>query len=147
VRRAGWSKYGAKKTTVDGVTYASKLEARRANELALLQRAGAIAGLQRQVPFDLVVNGHHVCRYISDFCYTTTETGERVVEDAKGMLTTEFRLKAKLMEAIHGIVVQVWTGKPQWALDTVRGRWLRRTPTKRNSKTKPSLGASSPASF
>jgi len=132
-RRCG--KYNAKKTVLDGITYASKLEARRAGELAMLERAGAIVGLQRQVPFDLTVNGHLVCRYIADFTYTMTETGERVVEDAKGILTPEFRLKAKLMEAIFGIVVQVWTGKPQWALDTSRGRWLRKTPRPASPKT------------
>ena len=132
---------------MDGVTYASKLEARRANELALLERAGAIVGLQRQVPFEIVVNGHNICRYIADFTYTTTETGESVCEDCKGMLTPEFRLKAKLMEAANGIVIQVWTGKPQWALDVNRGQWLRKTPTKRSGKTKPSRGETSPASF
>jgi Protein of unknown function (DUF1064) len=140
-------KYGAVKTKLDGFTFASKLEARRWGELKMLERSGAISGLQRQVPFDLIVNGHHVCRYIADFCYTTTDSGESVCEDAKGVLTPEFRLKAKLMEAIHGIVVQVWTGKPQWGLDVKAGRWLRRTPTKRSGKTKPSRGASSPESF
>jgi hypothetical protein len=140
-RRCG--KYNAKKTVLDGVTYASKLEARRANELAMLERAGAIVGLQRQVPFDLNVNGHLICRYIADFCYTTAETGESVVEDVKGMLTPEFRLKAKLMEAIHGIVIQVWTGKPQWALDVNKGRWLRKTKPPASPKTS-MRGAGSP---
>ena len=145
--RRGRGKYGAVKTKLDGFTFASKLEARRWGELKMLERSGAISSLQRQVPFAMTVNGHHVCNYISDFVYVIPTTGERVIEDAKGVLTPEFRLKAKLMEACHGIVVQVWTGKPQWALDTFKGRWLRKTPTKRSVKTKPSLGASSPASF
>ena len=129
-------KFNAKRTPgTDGVVYASKLEARRANELALLERAGAITGLRRQVPFEMIVNGHLVCKYIADFTYTTTETGESVVEDVKGVLTPEFRLKAKLMEALHGIVIQVWTGKPQWSLDTHKGRWLRQTGRPRSRKT------------
>ena len=139
-------KYNAKKTVVDGVTFASKLEARRWNELLLMQRVGEIQSLQRQVPFDLVVNGHLICRYIADFCYAMTETGERVTEDAKGILTPEFRLKAKLMEALYGIVVQIWTGRPRWELDTSKGRWLRRTPRQRSPKSA-SRGAGSPASF
>lgn len=115
------------------MVYASKLEARRANELALLERAGAITGLRRQVPFEMIVNGHLVCKYIADFTYTTTETGESVVEDVKGVLTPEFRLKAKLMEALHGIVIQVWTGKPQWSLDVDKGRWLRKPRSRRKT--------------
>jgi hypothetical protein len=137
MRRGGWSKYHATKTTVDGITFASKLEARRWNELLLLQRNGAIMDLKRQVPFDLVVNGHHVCRYIADFTYrlTSDDLMEMVTEDVKGVMTPEFRLKAKLMEAIHGIVIQVWTGKPQWALDTSKGRWLRKTRPPASRKT------------
>jgi hypothetical protein len=141
-RRCG--KYNAKKTVVDGVTFASKLEARRWNELLLMQRAGVILNLQRQVPFEMTVNGHLICKYLADFTYTTTETGESVVEDAKGVVTPEFRLKAKLMEALHGIVIQVWTGRPRWALDVARGRWLRRTPRTRTTKTS-SRGAGSRA--
>ena len=126
MRGRGWSKYGAKKTVVDGITFPSKLEAKRYGELRMLERSGAITALQRQVPFDLKVNGHLICRYIADFTYTQTATGEIVTEDAKGMMTPAFRLKAKLMEAIHGIVVQVWTGKPAWGLDAAKGRsWLR----------------------
>jgi hypothetical protein len=145
-RAGGWSKYRAVKTTVGEITFASKLEARRYQELLLLESAREIAGLQLQVPFDLAVNGHLICRYIADFCYTATSSGERVVEDAKGVMTPEFRLKAKLMEAIHGIVIQVWTGKPQWGLDTVRGRWLRATAQPRSRKTT-SRGKGSPSSF
>ena len=126
------------------MVFDSKLEARRWGELKMLERGGAISCLQRQVSFDLVVNGHQVCSYRSDFVYVIQTTGERVVEDAKGVLTPEFRLKAKLMEAIHGIVVQVWTGKPTWVLDATRGRWLRQTRGKPRPQRKPSRGATSP---
>jgi hypothetical protein len=137
MRGRGWSKYHAQKTKVGDLTFDSKLEARRWNELLMLQRNGAIRNLKRQVPFDLVVNGHHVCKYIADFTYELTSDGmmETVCEDAKGVMTPEFRLKAKLMEAIHGIVIQVWTGKPQWALDTSKGRWLRKTRPPASRKT------------
>ena len=135
MRRGGWSKYHATKTKVGDLTFDSKLEARRWNELLMLERSGVITALQRQVPFEMTVNSHYICSYRADFVYTLTETGERIVEDAKGMMTPEFRLKAKLMEATNGIVIQVWTGKPQWALDTSKGRWLRRTPKPASRKT------------
>ena len=137
MRRAGWSKYGAVKTVVDGVRFDSKLEARRWNELLMLQRAKAITDLQRQVPFDLIVNGHHVARYIADAVYTVTETGERTIEDCKSpaTLTPEFRIKAKLLEALHGIVIQIYAAKPQWALDVNKGRWCRKTPPPASRKT------------
>lgn len=135
MRGRGWSKYGAKKTVVDGITFPSKLEAKRWGELLILQKAGAISCLKRQVPFDLKVNGHLICRYIADFTYTQATTGEIVVEDAKGMMTPAFRLKAKLMEAIHGIVVHVWTGKRPSALADAKDQSWLRIAAKRTRKT------------
>ena len=48
------SKYGAKKITQNGITFDSKREAKRYGELLLLERAGAITELQRQVEFVLI---------------------------------------------------------------------------------------------
>lgn len=146
MRGKAWNKFGAKKTKIGDLTFDSKLEARRWNELKMLERGGAIAFLQRQVPYDLTVNGHHICRYVADFVYVTRESMETTVEDAKGVLTPEFRLKAKLMEACFGIVIQVWTGKPQWKLDVNKGRWLRRTRPPASPKTR-ARGAGSQGSF
>lgn len=131
------NKFGAKKTTIEGITFDSKWESRRWQELRLLEKAGEITGLQRQVPFDIIVNGHHVCTYRADFCYSLTSTGERVVADAKSpaTITPEFRLKAKLMEATFGIVVQIDLAKPSWSLDVNKGKWLRGTPPARSRKT------------
>ena len=135
MRGRGWSKYGAKKTVVDGITFPSKLEAKRYGELLILQKAGAISCLKRQVPFDLEVNGHLICRYIADFTYTQSATGEIVCEDAKGVMTPAFRLKAKLMEAVHGIVIQVWTGRRQSAPGAAKGQSWLRIAAKRTRKT------------
>ena len=101
----------------------------------MLERSGAITALQRQVPFDLKVNGHLICRYIADFTYTQATTGEIVCEDAKGVMTPAFRLKAKLMEAVHGIVVQVWTGRRQSAPGVAKGQSWLRIAAKRTRKT------------
>jgi hypothetical protein len=98
------SKYGSRRTTVDGVTFDSAKEARRFGELVLMERAGHITGLRRQVPFALEVNGHKVAVYRADFVYTDA-SGLDVVEDVKGFRTPTYRLKRKLMLACHGILI------------------------------------------
>ena len=84
--------------------FASKKEAQRYQELLLLVKAGKIERLQTQVPFELRVNNVLVCKYLADFCYF--ENGADVVEDAKGYRTPIYRLKAKLMRAVHGITIR-----------------------------------------
>jgi len=97
-------KYRNRKVENEHGKFDSAKEAQRYAELVLLERAGAIAGLRRQVPFALVVNGIHVCDYICDYTYLE---GARVVcEDAKGMRTPVFILKKKLMLACHGLEVK-----------------------------------------
>lgn len=102
------SKFGNVKTVVDGVTFDSRREATRWGELKLLHRAGIIADLRRQVPYDLTVNGKLICKYIADFTYAIPgDPPELVTEDSKGVVTPEFRLKSKLMEAVHGVRVKL----------------------------------------
>src|SRR5262249_2252726 len=98
------SKYANEATTVHGVRFDSRREARRWLELKLLEGAGLISELRRQVRFELVVNELPVCAYVADFVYREDE--EVVVEDAKGMRTREYRIKARLMRACHGIVIR-----------------------------------------
>lgn len=97
-------KYGAIATTLDGRKFASKKEARRYAELLLLQKAGLIRNLECQASFPLTVNGELVATYIADFEYV--ENCQHVVEDAKGVKTPVYRLKRKLMKAIHGIEIR-----------------------------------------
>lgn len=94
------SKYRNKRTN----GFASKKEAKRHGELVLLEKAKAISNLQIQVPYDIIVNDVKVCRYIADFRYI--ERGELVVEDCKGYRTPIYRLKAKLMRAVHGVKIK-----------------------------------------
>ncbi len=96
------NKYGNKPTTIDGVRFASKKEAKRYGQLLLLQRAGEIAGLKLQPRYPLMVNGEKVCVYVGDFEYTDGRSLEFVTEDAKGVKTPEFKLKAKLFRALYG---------------------------------------------
>lgn len=106
-RSGARNKFGAKKTVLDGITFASRAEAQRYTHLKLLERIGEISELELQPSFDLVVNGHKVCRYIADFRYRVIATGEIVVEDVKSSptRTPEYRIKRKLMAAVHGIEV------------------------------------------
>lgn len=108
------SKYGAQKTEYDGIVFDSKREAMRWRELALLQRAGEITDLRRQVKFILVPaqvdeNGkiaERAVSYVADFVYSDMRSGETVVEDAKGMHTREYIIKRKLMRYVHGIRIR-----------------------------------------
>ncbi len=106
------NKYGARRTNVGGVNLDSKREAKRWAELQLLQRAGEIADLDRQVPVELhgrdgplLTPTGRVKRYVADFRYTDLRTGLTIWEDAKGFPTPEYKLK-KAVLAAQGIEVQ-----------------------------------------
>lgn len=121
------SKYGNRKTVVDGITFDSKKEANRFRELQLLERAGKITALQRQVKYVLIPTqrefsneiykkgahqGHFKpgkvlekeCSYIADFAYI--QDGAYVVEDTKGVRTEVYKIKRKLMLERYGIQIQ-----------------------------------------
>ncbi len=97
-----YSKYRAKKTVVDGITFDSKAEARRYTELNLLLKSKKIAGLELQPKFELQAGFTHngkkiqAINYIADFAYIECDTGASVVEDVKGVRTKEFNIKYKL---------------------------------------------------
>lgn len=99
------TKYGSSRTYVGDIAFASKAEAKRYGELKLMERANEIEGLELQPKYDLIVCGMMVCRYIADFRYRDRRTGEEIVEDVKGVKTREYRIKAKLMKAVHGIEI------------------------------------------
>tara|TARA_R100001443_G_C3359110_1_gene178673 strand:- start:1887 stop:2261 length:375 start_codon:yes stop_codon:yes gene_type:complete len=100
------SKFGAKKTIVDGITFDSKWESERYGQLRAMERGGIVTDLELQVKYDIVVNDIKICKYIADFVYKEeSPDGEikEIVEDAKGFETPEFKLKKKLMKAVHNI--------------------------------------------
>lgn len=103
------SKYHNEKVTINGEVFDSKKEARRYQFLLLLQKAGQINNLKRQVKYVLVpvqyIGGKCVERavtYTSDFEYDKP-TGEHIVEDCKGYRTDVYKLKKKLMLHKFGI--------------------------------------------
>ena len=101
------SKYGNVKTvTTDGIKHDSIKEANRWCELNLLQRAGVIQDLKRQVKYELLPKqgNERPVYYIADFVYT--ENGKTIVEDAKGCRTEVYKLKKKMMLYFHGIKIR-----------------------------------------
>ena len=103
------NKYHARRTPCrQGQTHASAGEARRCNELDMLQRTGCIAELvaHPQPAWPLVVNGVKVGRYTADFTYQDKASGRRIVEDFKGgPVSRDVPLRLKLMKALYGIDV------------------------------------------
>ncbi len=106
-------KYHAIPTVIDGIRFASKKEARRYQELKLLEKAGEIWELELQPKFPLIVmplNQTHaalkVGEYRADFAYyDKRRRSHKTIEDCKGVKTETYRLKKKMVEAIYGIQI------------------------------------------
>ena len=102
------SKYRSIKTTVDGITFDSKKEAKRYQELKLLQRANKIKNLRLQVSYVLIDKSRYgrQIKYIADFVYYDKELKQEVVQDTKGFRTDVYRLKKRLMAERYGIEIK-----------------------------------------
>lgn len=118
------NKYHNEKVEIDGFMFDSKKEARRYRELKLLESSGMISDLKRQVKYVLIpaqrepeTKGkrggikkgkliERECSYTADFVYRDNETGMQVVEDTKGVRTTEYKLKRKMMLYFYGIRIK-----------------------------------------
>ena len=100
-------KYGAKKSECQhGHTHDSIKEAKRCNELHLLERAGHITHLQVQPQFFFQIDGrqikHENGRRVGmkpDFQYFSGD--ENVVEDVKGFKTTDYTLRKAIFKALY----------------------------------------------
>ena len=106
------SKYGNRKTEVDGILFDSRKEAARWCELKLMEKAHLIRELQRQYPFELIPKQvkdgkvvERAVKYVADFVYYDHD-GNLVVEDAKGMRTDAYKLKKKMMLYFKGIEIR-----------------------------------------
>lgn len=109
------NKFGAKKITHDGMTFDSKAEFRRYCELKMLERAGEIEDLRRQVRFELIPKQvdpdtkallEKPVYYIADFVYFDVRSFKKVVEDVKGHMTKDYVIKRKLMLYLHDISIR-----------------------------------------
>lgn len=103
------SKYHNKKVTVDGITFDSIKEANRWQELKLMERAGEIVGLNRQVRIEIIPKTklYRACFYVCDYVYFDKREGKTIYEDVKGgnFRTKEYLLKRKLLYWRHGIEI------------------------------------------
>ncbi|MEX3961048.1 DUF1064 domain-containing protein [Paraburkholderia sp. EG286B] len=103
------SKYGNAKIEHNGIKFDSKREWKRYLELVAMQERGEISELERQVVFVLagpvVIAGRKrpALRYIADFVYERAGEERQIVEDVKGHVTAEYRIKRHLMKHVHGI--------------------------------------------
>ena len=114
IQRQVRGKYGAVKTQINGITFASKAESRRYVELKTLEDAGHIRDLQLQKKFLLVPAKRNADGYLErevsyscDFAYVD-HLGRQVIEDVKSRATCknpEYVIKRKLMLQVHGITV------------------------------------------
>lgn len=110
------NKYNAQKVYFDGIAFDSRKEARRYNELKILEKASLISDLERQVRFELIPsqrdeNNKVIERkidYIADFVYM--KDGTKIVEDVKGykgsIAYQIFVIKRKLMLYKYGIRIK-----------------------------------------
>ena len=123
------SKYHSIATFIDGIEFDSRKEARRYQELKLLEKAGKISNLEMQVPFELIPAQYEECdevytkgahkgerkrgaciekavTYKADFMYI--EDGKIVVEDTKSKITKtkDYIIKRKLMLWVHKIRIK-----------------------------------------
>lgn len=99
-------KFGNIKTKIDDIVFSSHREAKRYIELRYMLNYGKIKGLKLQVPFELNEGGTHSLKYVADFVYADSLTGELIIEDSKGFKTKEYKKKKKLMEKVYGIIVK-----------------------------------------
>lgn len=104
-------KYRNIPTMVGDIKFDSRLEARWWLVLRDREQKGEISNLRRQVPYDLQVNGHKVCKVIIDFCWLD-KTGMPHAADSKGIITREASIKFKLFRALMGIPVEVLIASP-----------------------------------
>lgn len=102
------NKYGAKKTTIDGITFDSKAESDYYALLKMREKAGEVSGVEMQHPFALVgPDGLLIATYRCDFAFWDLVEGRFRVIDVKGVETPVFKLKRKLMKSFLGINVEV----------------------------------------
>lgn len=99
VQRANRKKY----TNIKTEDCPSIKHYRRQVTLKYLHFHNKIQDLKKEVPFNIIINGIHVCTYIADYTYIMD--GQFIVEDVKGKISPEYAIKRKLMLAVHGIKI------------------------------------------
>lgn len=94
-------KFRAKPVKDDGHHFPSKLEHAYFCRLELLKRAGEVVFFLRQIPFHLPGGAKYVC----DFIVFYTDGSVKFI-DAKGVETSEFKMKKKMVEALYPVTIE-----------------------------------------
>lgn len=97
-----YHKYHAIRTEVDGKKFPSKKEARRYQELKVMQKTGRIIFFIRQAPFDLPGG----VTYRADFMIFWSN-GTVTIEDTKGVDTPVSSIKRKQVEELYPVKIEV----------------------------------------
>ncbi len=107
------SKYRNVKTVVDGIRFDSKKEARRYQELKLLEKAGEISHLELQPIVHVVIGGVKLVfdsgrrvTYKCDFRYFDERCKRYILEDTKGFRTHTYKLKKAMVRAMGIEIVE-----------------------------------------
>ncbi len=118
------SKYKAIPTeTQDGQKFKSALEANYYKRCWALQQVGEVTKIEREVRYELVVNGHFVAAYMMDFRITYRDGRVDHIDcKSDATLTPLYRIKKQLMKAIHGIdLIEVFQDKEEFSIRTKPG--------------------------
>lgn len=108
------------RTGHDGFVYDSKTEMERYYHLKLLERAGELRDVRRQVRFELergcgsdqvaIMVGKKrdkTAVYTADFVYTDIKTGDEIIEDCKGYRDESSKFRIRVFESLYGVRVQI----------------------------------------
>jgi hypothetical protein len=115
MKRRAYSKYRAKRTTYNGMTFPSKGECAMYKVLEARQHKGLIRNLKRQVPYEIIGRSAYgrALKAILDYEYEELVDGRwlRVRADFKGKFTDVARIKFRLIAERYGFVVRIFTRK------------------------------------
>ena len=98
-------KYHNKITYIDNIKFDSRKEAMHYVYLRELERKGTIKNLRLQTKLDFKIDGKKIFTYKPDFEYDD-DFGHHYI-DVKGVKTTVFKLKKKLIEAQYKIEIEL----------------------------------------
>lgn len=101
MRRFG-HKFKAKPVNDDGHHFASTLEWKYFKHIQLLQKAGEILFFLKQVPFHLPGG----VKYVVDYQIFYGDGSVKFV-DVKGIETSEFKIKKKIVEELYPIEIEI----------------------------------------
>ena len=102
------NKYNAKKVEYNGIKFDSAFELKCWQYLKKLESEGKIKDLNRQIKFELLPANsvYRALNYVADFTFFVND--RYIVADAKGYITTEFKIKQKIFYDKYGNQIYVF---------------------------------------